>query len=69
VTWRVYGCVWVLTWQVPCFTGLPAPLCNLLAHLESLTSRLNGDEGVSAAWVAVVRLASASVVTSSLKPK
>jgi hypothetical protein len=46
VTWRAYGGCWVLTGQEFPFWGLSASLCALLAHVDSLTSRLNGEEGV-----------------------
>jgi hypothetical protein len=46
VTWRAYGGCWVLTWQVSPFWGLPVSPCTLLASVDSLTSRLNGEEGV-----------------------
>ena len=45
VTWRAYGGCWVLTGRVSPFWGLPASLCVLLARVNSLTSRLNGEEG------------------------
>jgi hypothetical protein len=46
VTWRAYGGCWVLTGQVSPFWGLSVSLCTLLAHVDSLTSCLNGEEGV-----------------------
>jgi hypothetical protein len=46
VTWRAYGGCWVLTGWVSPFWGLSASLCALLAHVDSLTSYLNGEEGV-----------------------
>jgi hypothetical protein len=48
VTWRVYRGSWVLTWWVSSSTGLPAPLCHLLAVIEGLASRLDREEGGSA---------------------
>jgi hypothetical protein len=50
VMWRTYGIGWVLTERVSPSWGLPASLCTLLPCVESLTSRLNGEEG---AWVVV----------------
>jgi hypothetical protein len=46
VTWHAYGGCWMLTWWVSPFWGLSVSLCALLAHVDSLTSRLNGEEGV-----------------------
>ena len=45
VTWRAYGGCYVLTRWVAPFWGLPASLCALLACVNNLASRLNGEEG------------------------
>jgi len=50
VTWCVYEDCCVLTGQVSPFCGLSVSLCTFLACLDSLTSCLNGEEGV---WVSV----------------
>jgi hypothetical protein len=47
MTWRGYGVEEVLTWRVSCCTGLPVPLQGFLALTNPLTSRLDGEEGVS----------------------
>jgi hypothetical protein len=46
VTWHAYGGCWVLTRWVSPFWGLSVSLCALLAHVDSLTSHLNGEEEV-----------------------
>jgi hypothetical protein len=46
VTWHAYRGCWVLTGRVSPFWGLSASLCTLLAHVNSLTSCLNREEGV-----------------------
>jgi hypothetical protein len=64
-----YGGLGVRTWRVSPSRGLPVPLCALLARVESLTSRLNGEEGVCMAMLAVGRLAPPPVVNRNLEPK
>jgi len=51
VMWCTYKDCCVLTGWVSPFWGLPASLCTFLACLDSLTSRLNREEGV---WVSMV---------------
>jgi hypothetical protein len=46
VTWRTHRGCWVLTGRVSPFWGLSASLSALLARVDSLTSRLNREEGV-----------------------
>ena len=50
VMWHAYEDCCVLTGWVSPFWGLLASLCAFLARLDSLTSRVNGEEGV---WVSV----------------
>ena len=50
VMWRAYEDCCVLTGRVSPFCGLPASLCVFLACLDSLTSHVNGEEGV---WVSM----------------
>jgi len=69
VMWRMYEDCCVLTGRVSPFWGLPASLCAFLAHLDSLTSCLNREEGV---WVSVGCVACflwPAVVTISVQSK
>ena len=51
VMWQATGVWGVCTWWISPSRGLPASLCILLAHVNGLTSHLNGEEGVCVAMV------------------
>jgi hypothetical protein len=57
--WRVYGASWVLTWWVSPFWGLPPSLFYFLFLIDTLTTRFDGEKGVTAG---VVGCASSGVV-------
>jgi hypothetical protein len=46
VTWHARGVRWVLTRWVSCRAGLPVPPSRLLSLIDTLTSCLDGEEGV-----------------------
>ncbi|KAF8239493.1 hypothetical protein L208DRAFT_1385943, partial [Tricholoma matsutake] len=62
--WPEYRGWWVLTRQVSPFWGLLASLCTLLACVNSLTSHLNGEEGIGWMWACVAHFSLWQVIPS-----
>jgi hypothetical protein len=46
VMWHIDVARWVLTWGASQVWGLPVSLCMLLARIDTLTSHLDGEEGM-----------------------
>ena len=72
MTWHVEGAHWVLTWGVSLFWVLPASLSTLLAHIDTLTSHLDGEEGVGwPSWGGMhyVSTITITVIRCSVVPK
>ena len=72
MTWRIDGACWVLTWGVSPFWGLLSSLSVLLAHINTLTSHLDGEEGVGWLSRGSMRFASTlvgTVIRCSIAPK
>ena len=71
VVWegQVYGAVWVLTWWVsPCWGVLVSPFI-LLTLIDTLTSRLDGEEGFGRPWACMGCVMSVSIITITMRPK
>jgi hypothetical protein len=69
VTQRIYGASWGLTWWVSPSWGLPASLSALLTLNDTLTSRLDREEGIGRPWAWVGGVASVSFVTTTMESK
>ncbi|KAF8226826.1 hypothetical protein L208DRAFT_1406406 [Tricholoma matsutake] len=52
-------------WVVSPFWGLLASLCTHLAHVDSLTSHLKGEEGIGWLWVCIAHFSLWQVIPST----
>ena len=69
VMWCRWSSLVVLTRCISHLVGLPASHFTLLTQVDTLTSQLDGEEGV-ACWVLVIgQIALACIVASSIVPK